>query len=390
MSKLLVKSIYISIKKTIGSGSHQLHEPSFSYKEMRYIKETLKSKFVSSAGVYGKKFEKKIKEYTKAKHAIAVINCTQGLYISMIALGIKKDQEVLVPSLTFVGSVNAISYIGAEPHFVDSNIQDLGIDCNKLEIYLTKISKIKNNKCINKNTGRVISCIMPVHIFGHSCNIKNILRIAKKFRLKIIEDTAEALGSFHKNKHLGTFGDVGCISFNGNKIITTGGGGIILTNNSKLAKKIKHISNTAKIRHKWDYIHDEIGFNSRLPSINAALGLAQMNQIKIFLKAKRKLFQKYSKNFKNVNGVKIFKEGENLKSNYWLQTLILDKKYKKLKDKILAYCYKRNIFLRPAWKLISSLKPYKQKPKMNLSGAREIADRAINLPSSQSIIISKQ
>ena len=163
---------------------------------------------------------------------------------------------MLVPSLTFVGSVNAISYIGAEPHFVDSNIQDLGIDCNKLEIYLTKISKIKNNKCINKNTGRVISCIMPVHIFGHSCNIKNILRIAKKFRLKIIEDTAEALGSFHKNKHLGTFGDVGCISFNGNKIITTGGGGIILTNNSKLAKKIKHISNTAKIRHKWDYIHD--------------------------------------------------------------------------------------------------------------------------------------
>ncbi len=389
MKKFSVKLIYTSIRKTIGKGSHYLHEPSFSSNEIQNIKDTLKTKFVSSAGIYGEKFEQKIQKYTKSKHAIAVINGTQGLYISMKALGVKKNQEVLVPALTFVGSVNAITYTGAEPHFVDSNIKDLGIDCNKLEKYLKKISKIKNNKCINKKTKRIISCIMPVHIFGHSCDIKNIAKIAKKFRLKVIEDTAEALGSFYKNKHLGTFGDVGCISFNGNKIITTGGGGVVLTNNSKLAKKIKHLSNTAKLKHKWEYIHDDVGFNFRMPSLNAALGLAQLTKIKIFLNAKRKLFHKYSNNFNSIPGVQIFKEGKNLRSNYWLQTLILEKKYKNVKDSLINYCYNRKIFVRPAWKLISSLRPYRQKQKMNLSGAKDIADRVINLPSSQSLLIKK-
>lgn len=389
MKKISVRSIYTSITKTIGKGSHQIHEPFFSENEIKYTNDTIKKNFVSSAGVYGYKFEKKIQKLTKTKYAIVVINGTQGLFISMQALGIKKDQEVLVPALTFVGTVNAISYTGAEPHFVDSNIKDLGIDCKKLEIYLNKVSKIKNNKCINRKTGKIISGIIPVHIFGHSCDIENIIRIARKFRLKIIEDAAEAVGSFYKKKHLGTFGDVGCLSFNGNKIITTGGGGAVLTNKKNLAKRIKHLSNTAKIKHKWEYIHDDIGFNSRMPSLNAALGLAQIEKINIFLKAKRKLFHKYSKNFSNLNGVSIFKEGRNLKSNYWLQTLILDKKYKFLKNKILDFCYKKKIFLRPTWKLISSLKPYKKKQKMNLSGSKDILDRAINLPSSQSLLINK-
>ena len=389
MKKISVRSIYTSITKTIGKGPHQIHEPFFSGNEIKYTNDTIKKNFVSSAGVYGYKFEKKIQKLTKTKYAIVVINGTQGLFISMQALGIKKDQEVLVPALTFVGTVNAISYTGAEPHFVDSNIKDLGIDCKKLEIYLNKVSKIKNNKCINKKTGKIISGIIPVHIFGHSCDVENIIRIARKFRLKIIEDAAEAVGSFYKKKHLGTFGDVGCLSFNGNKIITTGGGGAVLTNKKNLAKRIKHLSNTAKIKHKWEYIHDDIGFNSRMPSLNAALGLAQIEKINIFLNAKRKLFYKYSKNFSNLNGVSIFKEGKNLKSNYWLQTLILDKKYKFLKNKILDFCYKKKIFLRPTWKLISSLKPYKKKQKMNLSGSKDILDRAINLPSSQSLLINK-
>ena len=389
MQKISAKLIYILIKKTIGKGSHRLHEPLFSGTEIKYINDTIKKNFVSSAGIYGDKFEKKIKKFTKAKHAIAVINGTQGLFISMQALGIKENQEILVPALTFVGTVNAICYTGAEPHFVDSNIADLGIDCKKLEIYLNKISKIKNNKCVNKKTGRIISGIIPVHIFGHSCDIENIIRIAKKFRLKIIEDAAEAVGSFYKKKHLGTFGDVGCLSFNGNKIITTGGGGVVLTNKKNLANKIKHLANTAKIKHKWEYIHDDIGYNFRMPSLNAALGLAQIEKINIFLKAKRKLFHKYSKNFSKLIGASIFREGKNLKSNYWLQTLILDKKYKYLKNELLNYCYKKKVFLRPTWKLISSLKPYKKKQKMDLSGARDIVDRAINLPSSQSLLINK-
>ena len=377
------------IKKTIGKGPHRLHEPSFSKTEIKYINKTIKKNVVSSAGIYGEEFEKKIKKLTKAKHAIAVINGTQALFISMIALGIKKNHEVLVPALTFVGTVNAICYTGADPHFIDSNIKDLGIDCKKLEIYLDKISIIKNNKCINKKTGRIISGIIPVHIFGHSCDIENIIRISKKFRLKIIEDAAEAVGSFYKKKHLGTYGDVGCLSFNGNKIITTGGGGAVITNRNNLAKKIKHLANTAKIKHKWEYIHDNIGYNLKMPSLNAALGLAQISKIDIFLKAKRKLFYQYSKNFNNLIGIRIFREGKNLKSNYWLQTLILDNKYKNLKNKLLNFCYKKKIFIRPTWKLISNLKPYKKKQKMNLSGAKNIVDRAINLPSSQSLIINK-
>ena len=389
MHKISAKLIHSLIEKTVGKGSHYLHEPSFSVKEIRYINNTIKKNSVSSSGIYGDKFEKKIKRYTKAKHVIAVINGTQGLFISMQALGIKRNQEVLVPALTFVGTVNAISYTGAEPHFVDSKIEDLGIDCKKLEIYLKKISKIKKNKCINKKTGRVISGIIPVHIFGHSCDIENIIKIAKKFRLKIIEDAAEAVGSFYKKKHLGTFGDVGCLSFNGNKIITTGGGGAVITNKKNLAKKIRYLSSTAKVKHKWEYIHDDIGYNFKMPSLNAALGLAQISKIDIFLKAKRRLFNKYSKNLKQLIGVSIFQEGKNLKSNYWLQTLILDKRYKYLKDELLNYCYKKKIFLRPTWKLISSLKPYKKTQKMDLSGAKDIADRVINLPSSQSLLIHK-
>ena len=389
MHKISAKLIHSLIEKTVGKGSHYLHEPSFSVKEIRYINNTIKKNSVSSSGIYGDKFEKKIKRYTKAKHVIAVINGTQGLFISMQALGIKRNQEVLVPALTFVGTVNAISYTGAEPHFVDSKIEDLGIDCKKLEIYLKKISKIKKNKCINKKTGRVISGIIPVHIFGHSCDIENIIKIAKKFRLKIIEDAAEAVGSFYKKRHLGTFGDVGCLSFNGNKIITTGGGGAVITNKKNLAKKIRYLASTAKVKHKWEYIHDDIGYNFKMPSLNAALGLAQISKINIFLKAKRRLFNEYSKNFKQLIGVTIFQEGKNLKSNYWLQTLILDKRYKYLKNELLNYCYKKKIFLRPTWKLISSLKPYKKKQKMNLSGARDIADRVINLPSSQSLLIDK-
>ncbi len=389
MPKISAKLVYTLIKKTIGKGAHYLHEPLFSVKEIRYINNTIKKNSVSSAGIYGDIFEKKIKRYTKAKHVIAVINGTQGLFISMQALGIKKNQEVLVPALTFVGTANAISYTGAEPHFVDSKIEDLGIDCKKLETYLKKISEIRNNKCINKKTGRVISGIIPVHIFGHSCDIENVIRLAKQFRLKIIEDAAESVGSFYKKKHLGTFGDVGCLSFNGNKIITTGGGGAVITNNKNLAKKIKHLSNTAKIKHKWEYIHDDIGYNFRMPSLNAALGLAQITKINIFLKSKRKLFHKYSKNFRKLIGASIFREGKNLRSNYWLQTLILDKKYKYIKNELLNYCYKKKIFLRPAWKLISSLKPYKKKQKMDLSGAKDIVDRVINLPSSQKLFINK-
>jgi len=387
MKKISANIVVKSIQKVVGKGSHQLHEPLFFGKEMDYLKNTIKQNLVSSTGEYVNKFEKKIKDYTRAKFAIAVVNGTQAIYISLKACGVKKDEEVLVPALTFVGTVNAISYLGAKPHFVDSQIKNFGIDCLKLENYLNKISKLRGNKCINKLTGKVIKAIIPVHVFGHPCDIQNIIKIAKKFNLIVVEDAAEALGSFYKQKHLGTFGDTGCISFNGNKIITTGGGGMVITNKKILAKKIKHLTTTAKLKHKWEYIHDEVGYNFRMPNLNAALGLAQFEKIHIFLKAKRTLFKKYFNVFNKMKGISLYKESNNANSNYWLQTLILDKNNVNLKNKILKESHKKLIYTRPVWRLISELDPYKKNQKMNLSGAKEIYNKIINLPSSQSLIL---
>jgi perosamine synthetase len=387
MKKNSEKIIVNLIKKTIGAKSHQLHEPLFQGNEVKYLKDSIKKNFISTSGPYIEKFEKKIKTFTKSKYAIALVNCTESIHISLKVLGIKKNEEVLVPALTFIGTVNAISYLGAEPHFIDSNLKDFGVDCEKLEKYLNKIVKFKKNKSINKYTGRIISAIIPVHVFGHACEIERIIKIAKKFKLKVVEDAAEALGSFYRKKHLGTFGDVGCISFNGNKIITTGGGGAIITNKKKLVKKIRHLIGTAKSKHAWEYDHDSVGYNFKMPSLNAAVGLAQIQRINFYLKHKRNVFQTYSDTFKKYKGFKIFKENKNNKSNYWLQVLVLDKENKNLKNKILKYAHKRKIYLRPAWKLISSLKPYKRKQKMNLDGAKSIYEQIINLPSSASLSI---
>ena len=387
MKNISANLIVESIQKVTGKGPHQLHEPLFFGKEMSYLKNTINQNFVSSAGEYVNKFEKKIKKYTKAKFAIAVVNGTQAIYISLKACGIKKNDEVLVPALTFVGTVNAVSYLDAKPHFIDSQIENFGINCLKLENYLNKISKLRGNKCINKLTGKVIKAIIPVHVFGHPCDIQNIIKIAKKFNLIVVEDAAEALGSFYKKKHLGTFGDTGCISFNGNKIITTGGGGMVITNKKILAKKIKHLTTTAKLKHKWEYIHDEVGYNFRMPNLNAALGLAQFEKIHIFLKAKRALFKKYFNVFNKMKGISLYKGSNNANSNYWLQTLILDKNNVNLKNKILKESHKKLIYTRPVWRLISELDPYKKNQKMNLSGAKEIYNKIINLPSSQSLIL---
>jgi len=387
MKNISADLIVESIQKVTGKGPHQLHEPLFFGKEISYLKNTINQNFVSSAGEYVNKFEKKIKKYTKAKFAIAVVNGTQAIYISLKACGIKKNDEVLVPALTFVGTVNAVSYLDAKPHFIDSQIENFGINCLKLENYLDKITKFRGNQCINKFTGNVIKAIMPVYIFGHPCNIQDIVKIAKKFNLIVIEDATEALGSFYKKKHLGTFGDIGCLSFNGNKIITTGGGGMVITNKKILAKKIKHLTTTAKLKHKWEYIHDEIGYNFRMPNLNAALGLAQFEKIHTFLKAKRTLFKKYYNVFNKIKGISLYKEPKNANSNYWLQTLILNKNHSSLKNKILKESHKKLIYIRPVWKLISELKPYKKNQKMNLSGAKEIYNKIINIPSSQSLIL---
>lgn len=389
MNMSLSKTIIKCIRKVTGKGKQQLHEPLFCGNEIKYLNRTISTNSVSSIGDYVKKFEEKIKNITKSRFAIAVVNGTTALHISLKVSGVKNNDEVLVPALTFVGTANAITYCGAIPHFVDSEIKTMGIDVEKMHQYLNKIIIFKKGMAINKFTKRVIRAIVPVHVFGHACQIDKIIKLAKKFNLIVLEDAAEALGSYYKKKHLGTFGLAGCLSFNGNKIITTGGGGAVITNNKKFAKKVRHLSTTAKINHKWEYIHDEIGYNFRMPNLNAALGLAQLESLDFFIKKKRILYKKYFDVFKDFENIYLLKELENAKSNYWLQTLVLKKNYSNLKNKILSDSFKSGLYLRPAWKLISKLNPYSKNPKMNLMGSEEIYKRVINLPSGQSILFKK-
>ena len=378
----LPKDIIKSIIKVVGKKKHNLHEPLFCGNEIKYIKKTIITNLVSSIGPFVKKFENQITKLTKSKYAISVVNGTEALHLSLVACGVNNNDEVLVPTITFVGTANAILYCGAIPHFVDSEYETLGIDPIKLEKYLEKITIKKGEFYFNKKTKRRIRAIIPVHVFGNICQIHKILKIAKKYNLVIIEDAAEALGSFLKNKHAGTFGLVGCFSFNGNKILTTGGGGAIITSNKLLAKKIKHLSTTAKINHRWEYNHDTVGYNFRLPNLNAALGSAQIENLNKFLKSKRKLYQRYSDEFLNVNNVRLIKNPKFSKSNNWLNTIFIKNSSIKKRNEILSLAHKNQFFLRPTWKPLHTLKYLSKMPKMNLNAAIKIYKSCINLPSS--------
>ena len=378
----LANDIIKSVKKVVGKKKHHLHEPFFCGNEIKYLKKTITTNLVSSIGPFVKKFEDQITKFTKAKYTISVVNGTEALHLSLLACGVSNDDEVLVPTITFAGTANAIVYSGAIPHFVDSEFESLGIDPIKLEKYLEKITIKKGKFYFNKKTKRKIKAIIPVHIFGNICQIDKILKISNKYNLIVIEDAAEALGSFFKNKHAGTFGLVGCFSFNGNKILTTGGGGAIITNNKLLAKKIKHLSTTAKINHRWEYIHDEVGYNFRMPNLNAALGSAQIENLNKFLRSKKKLFLRYRKEFSKVNEVRLIKNPEFSKSNNWLNTIFVKNSSIKKRNTVLSLAQKNQLFLRPVWKPLHQLKHFKNMPKMNLENANKIYISCINLPSS--------
>ena len=380
----LPNDIIKSIRNVVGKQKHHLHEPLFLGNEIKYLQKTITTNLVSSAGPFVKKFENQITKFTRSKYAISVVNGTEALHLSLVACGVNNNDEVLVPTITFVGTANAIVYSGATPHFVDSESETLGIDPLKLEKYLEKITIKKGKFYFNKKTKRKIRAIIPVHVFGNICQIDSILKIAKKYNLLVIEDGAEALGSFFKNEHAGTFGLVGCFSFNGNKILTTGGGGAIITNNKLLAKKIKHLSTTAKIDHHWEYIHDEVGYNFRKPNLNAALGSAQIENLNKFLRSKRKLFLRYCKEFFKVNNVRLIKNPKFSKSNNWLNTIFIKNSSIKKRNKVLSLAQKKQIFLRPVWKPLHTLKHLNKMPRMNLDVAIKIYESCINLPSSAS------
>ena len=371
-----------AIKSVVGEVPAYLHEPSFDGNEFKYLKECIDSTYVSSSGEYVDEFERELATFTGAKFAISVVNGTAALHLSLILSGVKPGDEVLVPALSFVATANAVAYCSATPHFVDSNYETLGMDTDRLKKYLRLETKLVDGFCVNNKTKKVIRAIVPMHTFGHPVDIEGVLELAAEFNLQIIEDSAESLGSLYKNRHTGTFGRFGILSFNGNKIITTGGGGAILTNNEEDAIKAKHMSTTARLKHNWEFKHDEIGFNYRMPNINAALGCAQMEKLPEKLLAKNRLFHQYSEALSEIEGVDIFAEPRGSRSNYWLQTLILSEDNLELRDEILEVTNCQKIMTRPIWTPLNELRPYISSPSMNLRVVKSLEKRLISLPSS--------
>ena len=378
--------IVSAIHSVVGDGPVGLHEPTFAGNEWLYVKECLDTTFVSSVGKFVDRFEVDLAAYTGAKHAVAVVNGTAALHIALLLAGVKPNDEVLVPALTFIATANAISYCGATPHFVDSEELTLGIDATKLRDYLQANTKQHSGQCINIATGQVIRTMLPMHTFGHPGDIDGLISVADDFNLLLVEDAAESLGSSYQGQHTGTFGLMGTLSFNGNKTITTGGGGAILTNNADLARRAKHITTTAKLPHAWEFIHDEIGYNYRLPNLNAALGCAQIEQLPAKLIAKRMLFDKYQAAFSEVEGSKLLAEPAQCISNYWLQTIMLNADHTHYRDDILKATNEAGLMTRPVWRLLHQLTPFANCPRMDLSTSEQIAQRLINIPSSPSLL----
>ena len=383
---LLSQKVVDAIRSVVGSGPVGLHEPSFNGNEWLYVKECLDSTFVSSVGKFVDRFEGDLARYTGAKHAVAVVNGTAALHIALKLAGVQQGDEVLIPTLTFVATANAVTYCDAEPHFVDSEEKTLGIDPYALREYLNNISEICNNQCVNRRTGKIIRALVPMHTFGHPVDIDRLLSVAHDFHLVLIEDAAESLGSNVNGRHTGTFGLMGTLSFNGNKTITTGGGGAILTNDTEIALHAKHITTTAKLPHAWEFIHDEIGYNYRLSNINAALGCAQLEQLPAKLMAKRMLFKRYRDAFVLLEGAKLVVEPEQCCSNYWLQTIMLNGDQVHQRDAILQATNDAGFMTRPVWRLMHQLRPFTSCPRMDLTAAESLAQRLINIPSSPSLV----
>ena len=356
-----------------------LHEPRFLGNEKKYLNECIDSTFVSSAGKFVEDFEKKIAKYVGAKYAIATSSGTSALHISMIMAGVDKDSEVITQPLTFVATCNAISYCNAKPIFVDVEKDTMGLSPFALRAFLENNTSIKNKQCINNKTNKVVKACVPMHTYGHPCKIDKIKKICDEHYIFLIEDAAESVGTLYKNRHTGTFGQLGAMSFNGNKIITAGGGGCIVTDDKTLAEKAKHLSTTAKVPHKWDFNHDIVGYNYRMPNLNAALLVAQLEKLNDFIINKRNLANKYEVFFKSMN-YNFFKEPKDSKSNYWLNSIIL--KNKNQLDKFLDETNSKGIMTRPVWTLMNKLPMFKDVQCNDLKNSNWLAERVANIPSS--------
>lgn len=368
-----------------------LHAPVFHGNEKKYLEECIDTTFVSSVGKFVDKFEEEIAKYTGANKAVSCVNGTNALHLALQLVGVESDTEVITQPLTFIATANAISYCGAHPVFLDVDMDTMGLSPQSLKNWLkqnVKLIKTTNFTLsevevlpINQSTNRVVSACVPMHTFGHPCRIDEIIEICNDYNIPVVEDAAESLGSFYKGQHTGTFGKIGVLSFNGNKVITTGGGGMLLFNDEELAKRAKHLTTQAKVPHPWEFNHDAIGYNYRMPNINAALGLAQLEQLQEFLEQKRKIAEKYSKFFANSNQeISFFSEPTGSKANYWLNAILFNSREER--NQFLEYSNSLGVMTRPAWTLMNKLPMFKDSVQEDLVNALCIEDRLVNIPSS--------
>lgn len=356
-----------------------LHAPCFIGNEKKYLNECIDTTFVSSVGKFVDRFEEMVADYTGASKAVVCVSGTNALHMALLLVGVEQDDEVISQSLTFVATANAISYIGAHPVFIDVDKDTMGLSPEKLETWLQASAEIKDGSCYNKKTGRRIKACVPMHTFGHPVKLAELVRVCNQYHIELVEDAAESIGSFYKGIHTGTFGKVGVISFNGNKTITTGGGGILLFNDPELGAYAKHLTTQAKVPHRWEFIHDHIGYNYRMPNINAALGCAQMENIERYVENKRETAAIYKQFFAN-SGIGFFAEPKGCHSNYWLNAVLLSDKADR--DRFLEYTNDHGIMTRPVWGLMNKLPMFVSCETADLTNTNWFEERIVNIPSS--------
>ena len=376
----MYQNVISFIKELYGQDNVPLSVPKFIGNEKNYLNECIDTTFVSSVGKFVDRFEEDMAKYTGAKRAVVCVSGTNSLHMALQLGGVLSNDEVVTQALTFVATCNALSYIGAHPVFIDVDKDTLGLSPTALREWLFKNTEIKNNECFNKRTGRRVKACVPMHTFGHPVHLDELIEVCNEYHITLIEDAAESIGSLYKGKHTGTFGTVGALSFNGNKTITTGGGGMMLFNDEELGSLAKHITTQAKVPHRWEFKHDHIGYNYRMPNINAALGCAQLENIERYVEDKRATAQAYAEFFKNIDGVEFFTEPENCRSNYWLNTLIF--KDKESQQSFLQYSNDNGVMTRPIWELMSRLPMFKDYENDGLKNSIWLGDRIVNIPSS--------
>lgn len=368
------------IKDLYGQNNVPLSVPKFFGNEKKYLNECIDTTFVSSVGKFVDRFEDEMAKYTGAQRAVVCVSGTNALHMSLMLGGVLSNDEVLTQALTFIATCNALSYIGAKPVFIDVDKDTLGLSPKAVREWLTKNAEIKNGECFNKRTGRRVKACVPMHTFGHPVHLDELVEVCNEYHITLVEDAAESIGSLYKGKHTGTFGKVGALSFNGNKTITTGGGGMMLFQDEELGALAKHITTQAKIPHRWEFKHDHIGYNYRMPNINAALGCAQLENLDRFVEDKRQTAHEYAEFFRGVDGVEFFVEPENCRSNYWLNTLIF--KDKESQQSFLQYSNDHGVMTRPIWELMSRLPMFKDFENDGLNNSIWLGDRIVNIPSS--------